>query len=183
MLMSKKLTMLTLIVVTVLFLGVSQFSYAQGNVSFANQKKIQQGGFYHHNNVWGTKQLKNDPHTKIKGLFDSLNLSEEQINDLRKINLNFQREILKLKNEIQIGQLEIKELFLEEGLDLTKIKLELQKIADLEVEIKMKGFETYLAAKEILTPEQQEKLPKNFPFALLNFGKFNIVPRMNKGFK
>jgi len=176
--MNKKLTILTLVVITVIFLGFSQFSYAQGNMSFANHKKIQQGEFYRHN-AWETKQLKNNPSMKIKGLFESLNLSEEQITELRKINFNFQKGMLDLKNEIQHKQLEIKELFLKEELDLAKVKLELQKIADSEVEIKMKSFEAYLSAKEILTPEQQEKLPKNMYLAILNFGRFNMAPRMN----
>jgi len=59
----------------------------------------------------------------------------------------------------------------------------LQKIADLEVETKVKGFETYLAAKVILTSEQIEKLPKNIPFFMIKSGRFSMSPQINKGFK
>jgi|AntAceMinimDraft_9_1070365.scaffolds.fasta_scaffold62834_2 Spy/CpxP family protein refolding chaperone len=176
--MNRKLTILTLLVVTAMFLGVFQFSFAQGNMNLANKKGTKQGESFRYSTK-EMKQLENNPNMKIKGLWESLNLSQEQKTELSKINLNFQKETLKFKNEIQLSQLEVKELFLEEELDLNRIRLELKKIADLEVETKIKGFEVYLTAKEILTPEQQEKLPKNMYLAILNFGRFNMAPRMN----
>ena len=102
--------------------------------------------------------------------------------ELQKISLNYQKEKLELKNKIQLRQLELKGLLLDEELDLIKIRSEFQKIADLEAEMKMSGLKAYLTAKEILTPEQQEKLPINFPLTMPNFGRFNRDPHMNKSF-
>ena len=106
----------------------------------------------------------------------------EKMIELQKISLSYQKEKLELKNKIQLRQLELKGLLLDEELDLIKIRSEFQKIADLEAEMKMSGLKAYLTAKEILTPEQQEKLPINFPLTMPNFGRFNRVPHINKSF-
>ena len=180
--MNKKLTILSALLVAAIFLGVFQFSFAQGNINLANKKNMQQSESFRHDKR-EMMQLENNPNMKIKGLWESLNLSQEQKTELSKINLNFQKETLKFKNEIQLSQLGVKELFLDEEFDLNKIRLELQKIADLEVETKVKGFEAYLAAKVILTPEQIEKLPKNIPFFMIKSGRFSMSPQINKGFK
>jgi Spy/CpxP family protein refolding chaperone len=180
--MNKKLAILTLLIVAVIFLGVFQLSYAQGMKNIENQKKIHEVEGWRHR-IWEMSKLENNPMARMKGLIESLNLSREQMIELRKINLSYQKEKLELKNEIQLSQLEIKELLLDEELDLIKIRSEFQKIADLETEMKMNGLKTYLATKEILTPEQQEKLPNKFPLAMSNFGGFNRIPHMNKCYK
>jgi Spy/CpxP family protein refolding chaperone len=179
--MNKKLAILTLLVVAVIFLSVFQFSFAQEMKNTGNQKKIHEVDDWRHR-IWEMNKLKNNPMTKMKGLMSSLNLSQEQMIELQKISLSYQKEKLELKNKIQLRQLELKGLLLDEELDLIKIRSEFQKIADLEAEMKMGGLKAYLTAKEILTPEQQEKLPINFPLTMPNFGRFNRVPHMNKSF-
>jgi len=96
------------------------------------------------------------------------------------MDLNFQKEILGLKNEVEINQLEIKILFLEKNPELVKIRAKLQEIANLQTELRMKGIEEYLAVKNILTSEQQEKLPEGIPFQMLTFEKFVSAARMLK---
>ena len=179
--MNKKLTILTLLVVAVIFSCVFQLSFAREMKNVGNQKKIHESEGWSHK-IWEMKKIENNPMAKMKNLMESLNLSKEQITEFRKINLSYQKEQLELKNEIQLKQLEIKELLLDEELDLIKIRSEFQKIADLETEMKMSSLKGYLTAKEILTPEQQEKLLNKFSFAMPNFGGFNRVPRINKNF-
>ncbi|MEA1939224.1 MAG: hypothetical protein U9N03_00985 [Candidatus Caldatribacteriota bacterium] len=117
------------------------------------------------------KCLKNSPAAKMKELVESLDLSEEQKSEIRKLDLDFQKELLGLKNEVEVNQLEIKILFLKIEPDLVKVREKLQEIADLQTELKMKGIEEYLAVKGILTSEQQEKLPEGIPFQMFRFEK------------
>ncbi|MEA2022225.1 MAG: periplasmic heavy metal sensor [Candidatus Caldatribacteriota bacterium] len=170
--MKKKLIILTLIVaITVTFLGFAQFSYAQqGNTSPGIKQKVQQQTSNEFREMM-KKRLDNNPAAKMKELIESFNLTKEQKTEIRKIDLNFQKELIGLRNDIEINQLEIKILFLETEPNLTKIRAKLQEIADLQTELKMKGIEEYLEVKGILTLEQQEKLPEGIPFRIFTFEK------------
>jgi len=94
---------------------------------------------------------------ETKGLFrgiEDLDLSEEQTAEIKKIMLDLQKESLVLKSQIQMKQLELKELFLESNIDMEKVREKLEEIADLQVEQKI---------KEVLTNEQLEKLSLGLP--------------------
>lgn len=173
--MKPKLMVLTLIVaITVVFLGFAQSSYAQqGNTLLGVKQKIQQqtGNEFEFRERMKNR-LENGPAVKIKELVESLNLTKEQKTEIKKIDLNFQKELLGLRNDVEMNQLEIKILFLETEPNLAKIREKLQEIADLQTELKMKGIEEYLAVKNILTSEQQEKLPEGIPSQLFTLGKF-----------
>jgi hypothetical protein len=84
-----------------------------------------------------------------------------------------------LRNDIEINQLEIKILFLETEPNLVKIRAKLQEIADLQIEIKVKKVEKYLEVKDLLTPEQQEKLPLGIPSQIFTLEKFGTGRMMN----
>ena len=177
--MKTKFIVLTLVVaITVVFLGFAQSSYAQqGNTLPGIKQKIQQQSSNEFREVM-KKRLENSPAAKLKELIDSLNLTEEQKTEIRKIDLNFQKELLGLKNDVEINQLEIKILFLETEPNLVKIRAKLEEIADLQTELKMKEIEEYLAVKSILTSEQQEKLPEGIPFQIFTLGKLLHMGRM-----
>lgn len=177
--MKTKLIVLTLVVaITVVFLGFAQSSYAQqGDTLPGIKQKIQQQTSNEFREVM-KKRLENSPAAKLKELIDSLNLTEEQKTEIKKIDLNFQKELLGLKNNVEINQLEIKILFLETEPNLAKIRAKLEEIADLQTELKMKEIEEYLAVKSILTSEQQEKLPEGIPFQIFTLGKLLDMGRM-----
>ena len=179
--MKTKLIVLTLVVaISVIFLGFAQSSYAQQeNVMPVIKQKTQQYSSNEFREMM-KKRLENSPTVKMKELIESLNLTEEQKTEIKKMDLNFQKEILGLKNEVEINQLEIKILFLEKNPELVKIRAKLQEIANLQTELRMKGIEEYLAVKNILTSEQQEKLPEGIPFQMLTFEKFVSAARMLK---
>ena len=176
--MKTKLMILTLVIaITVVFLGFAQSSYAQQNTPLVKQKMQQQKS-----NVCREmmeRRLKDGPAAKMRELIESLNLSEEQKTEIKKMDLNFQKELLGLRNDVEISQLEIKILFLETEPNLVKIRAKLEEIANLQVELKVKTIEKYLEVKDLLTPEQQAKLPLGIPsqiFALEKLGS-NIMNR------
>jgi len=176
--MKPKLIVLILIVaITVVFLGLAQSSYAQQNAPLIKQKIQQQKS----NVCRGMmeRRLINSPAIKMEGFIKSINLSEEQIADINKALLDFQKDTAELRNSIQIRELEVKALLLESQTELVKIRAKLEEIADLQVELKVKTIEKYLEVKDLLTPEQQEKLPLGIPSQIFAWEKFGTGRMMN----
>ena len=176
--MKTKLIILTLIVaITVVFLGFAQFSYAQQNTPLVKQKVQQQKSSVFRE--MRERRLKDSPAVKMREFIESLNLSEEQITEINKTLLDFQKDTVELRNSTQIRELEVKALLLEPQTELVKIRAKLQEIAGLQVELKVKTIEKYLEVKELLTPEQQAKLPLGVPsqiFVLEKLGS-NVINR------
>ncbi len=176
--MKTKLIVLTLVVaVTVVFLGFAQSSYAQQNTPLVNQNMQQQKSNVCREMI--ERRLKDNPAIKMKGFIKSLNLSEEQIAEINKTLLDFQKDTLELRNRMQINELEIKALLLEPETELAKIREKLKEIADLQVELKVKTIEKYLEIKSLLTPEQQAKLPLGIPSQIFALEKFSTGRMMN----
>jgi len=171
--MKRKLVILTLVVaITVVFLSFAQFTYAQENTPLMKQKMLQHksGEF----REMMERRLKVSPEVKMREFIEYLNLSEEQITEINKNTLDFQKDTVELRNSIQIRELEVKVLLLEPKTELVKIRAKLQEIADLQVELKVKTIEKYLEIKDLLTPEQQEKLPLGVPFQIFALEKMGM---------
>jgi len=178
--MKKKLVILTLIIaITVVFLGLTQSIYAQENKPCMKQKMLpyKSGEF----REMMDKRIKANPDMKMEEFIKSLNLSEEQITEINKTLLDFQKDTVELRNSIQIKELEVKALLLEPQTELVKIRAKLQEIADLQVELKVKTIEKYLEVKDLLTPEQQAKLPLGVPSQIFALGKLGSNT-MNRSF-
>jgi len=170
--MKKKLVILTLMVaITVIFLSFTQFTYAKDNTPLMKHKMIQYKSGEFREMI--ERRRGDYPAIRMEGFIKSLNLSEEQVTEINKTLLDFQKDTVELRNSIQIRELEVKALLLEPQTELIKIRAKLQEIADLQVELKVKTIEKYLEVKDLLTPEQQAKLPLGIPsqiFALEKLG-------------
>ena len=180
--MKTKLIILTLVVaITVVFLGFAQSSYAQQNTLLAKQKMQQQKNNVCSGMMSGTmkKRSINSHAMGMEGFIKSLNLSEEQVTEINKNLLDFQKNTVELRNSIQIRELEVKALLLEPQTELVKIKAKMQEITDLQVELKVKTIEQYLEIKDLLTPEQQAKLPLGVPSQIFGLEKFATGRMMN----
>jgi len=176
--MKTKLIVLTLVVaITVVFLGFAQSSYAQQDTPLVKQKMQQQKS----NVCKGMmeRRLIDNPAIRMEAFIKSLNLSEEQITEINKTLLNFQKDTAELRNSIQIRELEVNALLLEPQTELVKIRAKLEEISNLQVELKIKTIEKYLEVKDLLTPEQQEKLPLGIPSQIFALEKFGTGRMMN----
>ncbi|MCJ7790755.1 MAG: Spy/CpxP family protein refolding chaperone [Candidatus Atribacteria bacterium] len=171
--MKKKLVILTLIIViTVVFLGLTQSIYAQENKPLMKQKMLpcKSGEF----KEIMDKRLKCNPDMMMEEFIKSLNLSEEQVTEIKKVLLDFQKDTLELRNSLQVKELEVKVLLLEPLTEMTKIKAKYEEIAELQVEIRVKTIERYLEIKGLLTPEQQAKLPLGVPSQIFAYQKMGM---------
>lgn len=171
--MKKKLVILTLIVViTVVFLGLNQSIYAQENKPLMKQKMLPYKSCESREMM--DKGLKGSPDMQMGEFIKSLNLSEEQVTEIKRVLLDFQKNTLELRNSLQIKELEVKALLLQPLTEMTKIKAKYEEIAGLQVEIRVKTIERYLEIKGLLTPEQQAKLPLGVPSQIFSYQKMGM---------
>ncbi len=176
--MKTKLIVLTLIIaITVVFLGFAQSSYAQQNTPLVKQKMQQQKSCV--SSEMMKRRSINNPAMRTEGLIKFLNLAEEQITEINKNLLDFQKDTIELRNRMQIKELEIKALLLEPQTELEKVKAKMLEIADLQIELKVKTIEKYLEIKGLLTSEQQAKLPLGIPSQIFALEKFSTGRTMN----
>lgn len=163
----KILVILLIAALTLTMVSIGSFAYApkQGNFSgcaatpnrFAGQGQRPAG-----QNV-SPPALNDTP----RGMFN-LELSAEQQTEMRKMMLSFQKETLELRNQIQLKQLEIRELRLEDPVDMDQVRTKLEEISKLQVEVRMKAIERQNKFKELLTPEQLENCAAGFQMQRFN---------------
>lgn len=83
-----------------------------------------------------------------------LNLSDQQEEELQKMRLDFQKEMLPLKTELQTKMLELRQLRLENA-ETNKINAKIDEIARTRAEIQKKAYAHHLEVRKILTEEQK----------------------------
>lgn len=156
--MKKKVVFLTLIVAVVfMVLSMTSFSDARSRGNFGGKPGA---SYHHHGQEWNSPgqfnaQPYNQGNVDSRGMMN-MDLSAEQQAEIRQIMLDSQKETLELRNQIQVKQLEMKELRLADEVDMEQVKSKLEEIADLQVELRMKAVERQDKVKELLTPEQLE---------------------------
>jgi len=109
----------------------------------------------------------------------SLELSTEQQTEMRQIMLNFQKETLELKNQVQSKQLEMRELMLEDPVNMEQIRTKLEEISKLQVEVRIKAIERQTKFRELLTPEQLDNCAAEFQIKRFNTGNMSNVSMKN----
>ncbi len=152
--MKKKVIFLTLIIVVALMvLSTASFADARRRGNFVGK----QGAPYHHQgqNYYPSGRFGFNQDGNYRQM-RNLELSSEQITQIREMMLDFQKETLELRNQIQVKQLELRELRLSSDPDLSQVKAKFEEISKLQLEIRMRSFERQQKVKEILTPEQLE---------------------------
>ncbi len=112
--------------------------------------------------AWGRKQawmgqrlmamLEND---RVK---TELSLTDYQTDRLRKIMMETQKSSLKTGADMAVRRIELRELLRADKPDCEAVMKKVQQISDLRREMMQQGVEALLAAKNLLTPEQQKKL-------------------------
>lgn len=91
-------------------------------------------------------------------LSEKLNLAPEQEKEIRDLQLNFEKEKIRLKADLKIVRLELKDLLIEDRPVKREVYRKIEQMGDLRVKLQKNRVDKRLAIKEILTPEQFEKL-------------------------
>ncbi|MGB2696247.1 MAG: hypothetical protein WBD28_00135 [Candidatus Zixiibacteriota bacterium] len=87
-----------------------------------------------------------------------LELTPEQKEKIMETRLNFQKDKIKLKADMEIAQLELKSLMREEELNRGEIYGKIEYLGDLKTQLAKNRVDQRMAIRDILTKEQLEKL-------------------------
>ncbi|MBI1983764.1 MAG: Spy/CpxP family protein refolding chaperone [Acidobacteria bacterium] len=88
----------------------------------------------------------------------ALGLTDEQSNRLRQILVESQKSSLKLRADLGVRRIELRELMRVEKPDRDAVMKKVQEISDLRGQMMKQRVDSLLASKTILTPEQQQKI-------------------------
>ena len=97
-------------------------------------------------------------HQRLLLLSEKLNLAPEQEKEIRDLQLNFEKEKIRLKADLKIVRLELEDLLIEDRPVKREVYRKIEQMGDLRVKLQKNRVDKRLAIKEILTPEQFEKL-------------------------
>lgn len=87
-----------------------------------------------------------------------LGLTDEQANKLLQIFMNSRKAGIRTRADLQIRRLELHEIMMGDKADREAAMKKVQEISDLRAQTMRSHVESMLAAKTILTPDQQKKI-------------------------
>jgi Spy/CpxP family protein refolding chaperone len=171
--MKNRVIFLTVIVAVVfMVLSMASFADARSRGNF--------GGRSGASNFNGPGQFNAYQGDNFRGMMN-LDLSAEQLAQVREIMLDSQKETLELRNQIQVKQLELRELRLSQEADMEQVRAKLEEISELQIELRIKAFERQEKVKDLLTPEQVENC--NLGMQMQRFGYGMERNNSGQGFK
>jgi len=108
---------------------------------------------------------------------EELKLTKEQQEKLQSLRIDFAKETLPLSNEIQIKELEMRQLWLADELDEEAILAKSKEVSDLRNQMQEKMIRHRLDAAKVLTKEQRAHFSK-----VGHWGRGKRSPRGLPGF-
>jgi len=107
-------------------------------------------------------QTNNMKHNKKFQLFNQLNLSAEQEQQIKDLRYQQQKKAIDLKSQVEKNRLEIKHQITSDNFDENKILELTEANSKIQAELKTSKIKTWLAINKLLTPEQQKIWKKHF---------------------
>ena len=97
------------------------------------------------------------PRPRLMGITEKLDLTDEQIDNIRDIQYNFRKVEIGLRADLKTSRLELRHLMLQEKSNQKEIDNLVDKIGETQKNLLNNTIKRKLAMKEVLTPEQFEK--------------------------
>lgn len=142
--MSRK-SLLSLFTLSILLLGGSDL-FAQRARGHGKHKGYEHKGMHFRGKQFNPEIMKN-----------KLDLSQTQVEKIDQINLDFRKKHLSFMEKITPKEIRLKMILLEDEVDLKQVRLLLQEISDLRLEIRMNRIEHRFAIEKELTQAQKTK--------------------------
>jgi len=89
---------------------------------------------------------------------EKLGLSDEQVKTIADIYREYAKKILNYREKLAPKQIQLKKLFLEDAIDIDKVRSYIKEISDLRVELQVLRIQQWLEIEKTLTPDQKAKL-------------------------
>ncbi len=96
-------------------------------------------------------------------IFLQLDLSDEQRRKVSDIRLEYRKAMIRLGADIDVAEVELKELLMGEPVDLKAVKAKIQDIEELRGRRRFYRIERLQELKRLLTPRQKKRLDKLMP--------------------
>ncbi len=156
-----------LIIALVLGLGTATLGYVayaqeggMGRGEFHGQDFMAGGGFH----AWGGHHGHAHMGRRLLAMLDNprfkqaLSLTDEQVGQLRKIIVGSEEASIKTGADLKVRGIELRELLRADHPDQQAVMKEADEISALRAQMMKQHLEALLAAKNVLTPEQQAKV-------------------------
>jgi len=92
--------------------------------------------------------------------WNSLNLSPDQVKKINLLRLEYNKQAIQLKANIQVKQLDIQKQLMSPAANPSLVRKLLQEKLQMESQLQAASLDNFLAIKKLLTPEQLVKLPE-----------------------
>jgi len=89
-----------------------------------------------------------------------LKLSDDQLDQIGKINERYRDILVDFRNRLQPKKLELREALMAQNPDLDRIRSYLKDISEIEVELRIVKIKQSLEIEKIFTPDQRELMRK-----------------------
>ena len=89
---------------------------------------------------------------------DDLNLTKEQLDKIKKIRSSSQKSNIPLRSDIQLKQIELKDLMDADAPDKSAVAAKVKEIDALKTQIKLNRMNARIDCRNVLTKEQKEKM-------------------------
>ncbi len=116
---------------------------------------------------WGQRGWGHEPFgmsERMLGLLDNqrfrteIGLNDQQVDRLRQIIVDAQKSSVKTRADLRLRGIELREMLRLDNPDRATVLNKVQELSDLRGQMMKQHVEALLAAKTVLTPEQQKKL-------------------------
>lgn len=87
-----------------------------------------------------------------------INLTDDQAGRLRTIVLDTEKENIKTRAEMAVDAIDLRELLRADSPDQVAVMKKVQQVSELRGQLMKDNIQALLAAKSVLTPEQQKKI-------------------------
>ncbi len=92
------------------------------------------------------------------GRLEALDLTEEQQEQIESLNLDLQKELISMRADLELKNVELRALLNEDVLNENAIISKIEEIGELETKIEITNVKNQLAIRDLLTPEQLDEL-------------------------
>jgi Spy/CpxP family protein refolding chaperone len=96
-------------------------------------------------------------HEFILGMREELELTDEQVERLRSLKSDTERQMIQARADLEIAQIELHDLFSQETVDVSGVDAKIDQIGRLQTAMHKAHVHATLDAEAVLTPEQREK--------------------------
>jgi len=86
-----------------------------------------------------------------------LNLTDEQVRQLRQVRLDFRKDFIRQSADMKIGMIDLNETF-QGDWSVEEAEKQLRKVSQLRTDLWVRYLKARKAAEQVLTPEQLQKV-------------------------